>query len=172
MAFRFPIETAVIFCYLVKRFRYPSEIFDEPSVVTSKSNKRPHFGNFFWSFPVRYCNEFVFIWCNSLWAQFVSQIDYGFLKVTESLGIEFKIGLAKSVKNEAHVFFVFLHIPTKQQNVVQEDEDEREEIFVEDACHKSLEGSRCIAKSKWKSEVLVVYTIGSDERSFWYSTLS
>ena len=148
MAFRVPSETVVLFCYLVKRFRYPSEVFDEPSVVTAKSNKRPHFGNVLWSFPVPYCNEFAFIWCNSLWAQFESQIGYRFLKEAAFLGFEFKIGLAKSVKNEAHVFFVFLHIPTKHQNVVQEDEDEREEIFIEDACHKSLEGFRCIAKSK------------------------
>ena len=76
------------------------------------------------------------------------------------------------MKNEAVVFFVFFTIPTKHQNVVQEDEDKREEIFIEDVCHKSMEGSRCFAKSKWKSEVLVVSTIGSDESSFWYSTLS
>ena len=76
------------------------------------------------------------------------------------------------MKNQAHLFFVLLHISTKHQNVVQEDGDKQEEIFIEEACHKSLEGSRCIAKSKWKSEVLFVSTIGSDERSFWYSTLS
>ena len=163
MAFRVPSETAVLFCYLVKRFRYPNKVFDETPVVTAKSNKRPHFGNAFWSPPVPYCNKFVFIWCNSLWA--VCILDR--LRI-----LEFKIGLAKSVKNEAHVFFVFLHIPTKHPKVVQEDEDKREEIFIEDASHKSLEGSRCIAKSKWKSEVLVVSTIGSDERSFRYSTFS
>ena len=72
MAFRVPSEIAVLFCYLVKRFRCPSKVFDETSAVTAKSNKIPHFGNVFWSFPVPYCNEFVFIWCNSLWAQFVS----------------------------------------------------------------------------------------------------
>ena len=49
------------------------------------------------------------------------------------------------------MFYVFVHIPTKHQNVVQEDEDKREEIFFEDACHKSLEGSRCIAKSNTRS---------------------
>ena len=88
------------------------------------------------------------------------------MKETTFLGFEFKIGQAKSVKNESHVFFVFLHILTKHQNVDQEDEDKREEIFIEDACHKSLEGFRCIAKSKWKSEVLVVSSIGSDEAVF------
>ena len=68
MAFRAPRETTVLFCFLVKRFCYPTKVFDETSVVKAKCNKGRLFCKSLWS----HCNELVVICCNSFWAQFVS----------------------------------------------------------------------------------------------------
>ena len=160
----------------MRRWCYPSRVFDETSVETAKSTKWPHFGNVLWSFPVAYCYEKVVIWCNTFWAQLVSLVSYGFFKDASNLGFEFD--MLQRFNNKALVFLLLFHILAKKFLPKTSSRNMRT-----NKKRYSLKMLKMFVISRWKVsetlhspngslKVLVRSAVGGGERSFWYCFLS